>query len=70
MYISTWIIIIAIIVAVYYFAKSRKKNTDTKMENLKFIGRHQQLYSVKKFLGQNVPDLELQITINNINDIV
>lgn len=68
MYISTWIIVIVIIVAVYYFAKSRKKNTEPKMENQKFIGRHQQLYSLKKFLGQNVPDLELQIATNKDND--
>lgn len=70
--ISTWIIIIVAIVAVYYFAKSRKKNSQgigtEKPTNQKFIGRHQQFYSVKKFLGENIPDLELQIATNKDND--
>jgi hypothetical protein len=33
----------------------------------KFIGRHQQVCTIKKFLGEEVPDLELQIATNKDN---
>jgi hypothetical protein len=50
-----------------FFRKSRRKDIEHPASQ-EFIGRHQQLYSVKKFLGQDIPDLELQIARNKDND--
>jgi hypothetical protein len=44
---------------IFNFLKT-KKEENTKDE---FVGRHQQFCVVKKFLGEEVPDLELQIAI-------
>ncbi|MBM2817953.1 MAG: hypothetical protein HW401_543 [Parcubacteria group bacterium] len=44
----------------FNFFKTKKEE---RVKN-KFMGRHQQLCSVKKFLGEEVPTLELQIATN------
>lgn len=67
MYIPIWIIVIAIVVY-FFWARKKKQVSIPKNTDSKFVGRHQQIYSVKKFLGQNIPDLELQIAVNKDND--
>lgn len=64
MYIPFWIIVIGIVI---YFFWSRKKKQGNNIEgqaDSKFIGRHQQACAVKKMLGQNVPQMEIQIASN------
>jgi hypothetical protein len=46
--------------ALFDFLKNKK-------EENKFVGRHQQLCSVKKFLGEEIPVLELQMATNKDN---
>jgi hypothetical protein len=66
MYIPLWIIVLGIIV--YFIWKKNKKVGGTSSKGSEtssnFVGRHQQLCNVKKFLGEEVPVLELQIATN------
>lgn len=67
MYIPIWLIVIAVVIYFLWFRKNKKRNP-SQNANSKFVGRHQQFYSVKKFLGQDIPDMELQIAINKDED--
>ncbi len=65
MYIPLWIIVIGII-AYFIWNKNKKRGTSSTGSGIsnKFVGRHQQLCNVKKFLGEEVPVLEIQIATN------
>jgi len=63
MYIPIWLIVIVVVIFFWWTRKNKKSNL-SQNTNSKFVGRHQQFYSVKKFLGQDIPDMELQIAIN------
>ncbi len=67
-----WILIVVIIIGGCYFLflKPRNKNASTEIgsSNNSFVGRYQQLCLFRKFLGEDVPELELQIAINKDKD--
>ncbi len=64
--------IIFVLAAIYVWMRTKTKTPLKQLPQLgkveqtksKFIGRHEQAYSVKKFLGEEIPNLELQIAIN------
>lgn len=64
MYIPIWIIIIGVVIYFFWFRKNKKENHIEETTNNKFIGRHQQACAVKKILGQNIPQMEIQIASN------
>lgn len=67
MYIPIWLIVIAVII---YFFWARKKKTAggaSIKSDSKFVGRYQQICITKKFLGEEVPELEIQIAENKDN---
>lgn len=64
MYIPIWIIIIGVVIYFFWFRKNKKENHIKEKTNSKFVGRHQQACAVKKLLGQNIPEMEMQIASN------
>ncbi len=66
MYIPIWIIIITV-VTYFFWAKRKKQGDISKKDSGKFVGRYQQVLLTKKFLGEEIPDLELQIAVNKDN---
>jgi hypothetical protein len=64
MYIPIWIIIVGFIIYFFWFRKKKQENNVEKQVGSKFVGRHQQACAVKKLLGQNIPEMEMQIASN------
>lgn len=64
MYIPIWIIIVGFVIYFFWFRKKKQENHVEEKVDSKFVGRHQQACAVKKLLGQNIPEMEMQIASN------
>ncbi len=61
---TIWIIVVGIFIYFFWLRKKKQGNNPGMQIDSKFVGRHQQACSVKKLLGQNIPEMEMQIASN------